>query len=352
MKWLKMDESQPTTGLRLSSYYLNTRRLAELTGAKIPIAAQLSLNQNSGDRALGMRIAGTIANDLLKSGAFPELTREVVKREACAGSLLAAIWGVFTFRGLSNAFDREREGKSAQPATFSGAIPLGKTEYEIFGQLSNDHLYSDTSLQFLTRKRRMLIAGQFEMDGTSIRVHPYIVGEMFTDLSSFRIPWSQSVRVYPSQIDAFAAIVSVPNPTNDELKALLHIQEENVKHAFAEIIGEPFVPKDWSGEKSDLSTSRLTIDRAPLSAAFIFKGPSVPGEMHPANMGKRGDQLVRAFDEPVDLVVIQHCNKIANSVVRQAEAMAFDPRQPRRYCIVDGDDTVRILKTQRKLGFS
>ena len=69
-------------------------------------------------------------------------------------------------------------------------------------------------------------------------------------------------------------------------------------------------------------------------------------------MGKRGDQLVRAFEEPVDLVVIQHCNQIANTVVRQEEAMAFDPRQPLRYCIIDGADTVRILKTHRKLGFA
>jgi hypothetical protein len=41
--------------------------------------------------------------------------------------------------------------------------------------------------------------------------------------------------------------------------------------------------------------------------------------MHPADMGKRGDQLVRVFDEPVEPVVIQHCSKIANSVVRITE---------------------------------
>ena len=40
--------------------------------------------------------------------------------------------------------------------------------------------------------------------------------------------------------------------------------------------------------------------------------------MHPADMGKRGDQLVRVFDEPVEPVVIQYCSKIANSVVRIA----------------------------------
>ena len=63
--------------------------------------------------------------------------------------------------------------------------------------------------------------------------------------------------------------------------------------------------------------------------------------MHPADMGKRGDQLVRVFDEPVELVVTQHCSKIANSVVRIAESLAMNIRQPRRYCIIDGADTVR-----------
>lgn len=122
-----------------------------------------------------------------------------------------------------------------------------------------------------------------------------------------------------------------------------------MKHAFAEIIGEPFVPKDWGGEKSDLTTSRLTVEGRSVSTAFIFKGPSLRGQMHPRDMGKRGDQLVRAFDEPVELVVIQHCDRISNSVVRIAESLAMDIRHPRRYCIIDGADTARILKTYGKL---
>ena len=109
-------------------------------------------------------------------------------------------------------------------------------------------------------------------------------------------------------------------------------------------VASPSSPKDWGGEKSDLQTSRVHIDGQTTSAAFIFKGPALRGEMHPANMGKRGDQLVRAFHEPVDLVVIQLCNKIASSVVRLAEALAVDPGRPRRYCILDGEDTVRILQ--------
>ena len=42
----------------------------------------------------------------------------------------------------------------------------------------------------------------------------------------------------------------------------------------AEIVSEPFVPKDWGGERSDLRSTRLTIEGRPCAAAFMFKGPA------------------------------------------------------------------------------
>jgi hypothetical protein len=33
--------------------------------------------------------------------------------------------------------------------------------------------------------------------------------------------------------------------------------EESIKRAFANIIGESYVPKDWAGENQDLYTSRI-----------------------------------------------------------------------------------------------
>jgi GrpB-like predicted nucleotidyltransferase (UPF0157 family) len=66
-------------------------------------------------------------------------------------------------------------------------------------------------------------------------------------------------------------------------------------------------------------------------------------------MGKRGDQLLRAFEEPVEIVVVQHCAKIENTVVRFAEALAANPSRPKRYCILDGADTYRLLRAHDKL---
>lgn len=331
--------------LKLSSYYLNTRRLAEMTGVDIPVIAQRTLNENSGHRAQAMRFASSLANEMLKNGAIPSLTRAFAAERPAESAMIASLWGVFTFRGVSQALMREQQGKTRRPATFSATIPLGERDYDLAGELSNDHMFSDTTATLLSNRRRVLMAGRFEQRDGRIEIQPYIIGDMIEDVGSgLRMSWAQRVRAYPEIIDTFAKTKEVKASTTAELQVLAATPEEDVKHAFAAIIGEPFVPKDWGGEKSDLQTSRVHVDGKPLSAAFIFKGPSIRGEMHPANMGKRGDQLVRAFDEPVDLIVIQHCNKVANSVVRLAEALAVDPVRPRRYCIIDGEDTVRILK--------
>lgn len=337
-------------GLRLSAYYLNTRRLEAVTGQDIPVAAQHSLVKNSDERVQGMRVAQRLADRLLRSGTIPNLTREhILGGEDCA-RLIGAVWGVFSFRGVSAAMMAEREGKKAKAASFSGKIPLGAEEFEMFGELKNDHLVSTTSMSILSGRKRMLVAGEFEFGRERVEVRPYIIGDLIQDMSGLPFSLSSMVRIYPEQIDAFAAMKDQRNPKTDELRKLQTITEDQIKHAFAEIIGEPYVPKDWGGEKSDLSSGRLTIGGEPTSAAFIFKGPSVSGSMHLSKMGKNGDQLVRAFDEPVDLVVVQHCNQIANDVVRVAEALAYNLGGPRRYCIIDGADTVKILKSYGKFG--
>jgi hypothetical protein len=163
--------------------------------------------------------------------------------------------------------------------------------------------------------------------------------------------WPRHARVYPSELDCFAACEDVPAPSTKQLEALRELPEATVKAAFGEIIGEPYLPKDWGGEKSDLYSSRLKFDGRPLSAAFLLKGSAVFKPMHPADLGKRGDQLVRLFEEPAELLVLQHCHchKIMPTVIRQMEALAVQPTRPRLYCVIDGADTYRILKAHNHL---
>jgi hypothetical protein len=63
-------------------------------------------------------------------------------------------------------------------------------------------------------------------------------------------------------------------------------------------------------------------------------------------LGKPGNQIVRLFSEPAELLILQHCHEITPSVVSMMEAYAHDLRNPRKYMIIDGADTSRILKSQ------
>jgi hypothetical protein len=335
-------------GLYLSPYYLNSRRLALLGGFVAPPAVQVSLAHNSENRVAGMNGLARYSEQLLRSGEIPNLTRDAATSVPDGDRVIGFLWGVFTFRGVPAAIAGEYKGKPYKNATFSGVVPIGDREFSVSGELMNDHFYSVSSQGMLSGKKRMLVAGQFQFDGDKIEAFPFIIGEMVRQTGYLPISWSSSIRVHPSMIDAFR-LGNASRPTKSDLARVQSMSENAVKHAFAQILGEPFVAKDWGGERSDLYTSRISVSGKPTAAAFILKGPSVAGTMHPANMGKRGDQLIRAFDEPADLIVIQHCNEIATSVVKMAESLAYDPRRPRQYCIIDGSDTAAILKANNLL---
>lgn len=331
--------------LNFLPYYLNSRRIGQLSGFAIPLSSQISIAKNSFARVQAMDLALNVARQTLASGKIPNLVGLAATRSLNEERILAFVWGVFIFKGAPAAVDQEQVGKPVVPASFRGEIPLGDAIYSVSGQMFNEHYFSTSSMGVLSGRKRVLIAGHFQIkEGNIVDVSPYIIGELAERTDLFDFGFSSSVRVHPSQIDAFNKIATPPRIKKADIEAVQNMPEDTVKRAIAEIIGEQFVPKDWGGEKSDLQTSQITVGGTPMSAAFIFKGPSLKGEMHPANMGKRGDQLVRAFDEPVQLIVVQHCNKISNTVVRIAEALAYDPRNPRQYCIVDGTDTALILK--------
>ena len=333
----------------LSPYYLNSRRLEVLSAMDIPAAAQSSLNDNNIRRVAAMGYARNVAKVLLQTGKVPNLARAFV--EVNEGErILATTYGVFTFKGSRKAFETPANGKAATPATFTGTLLLGDREFPAYGELVNDHFYSQSSIGMLSGKRSLFIMGQFDFGADGVEIFPYVIGDLIDDLSPFlNMSIRSSIRVYPEQIDSFGPLRNAPAATANDLKALQAMPEARVKDALAEIIGELFVPADWGGEVSDLQTNHIVVDGEPASAAFILKGPALKGEMHPNNMGSRGDQLVRAFGEPVDLIVVQHCRKIANTVVKTAEAMAIDPRDPKRFCILDGSDTARLLKLHCRL---
>jgi hypothetical protein len=149
--------------------------------------------------------------------------------------------------------------------------------------------------------------------------------------------------VHPSLIDEF---VLADLPDDFSIRWMKGISEEDVKSAIASIASEPFVSKDWGGETSDLYTTRLHLLGSPTRTAFLLKGPSAYHKMTISDLGKNGDQIDRLFQEPADLLVVQHCHEITPAVRRMMEAYAIQrsfQRGVTRFCLLDGPDTYRLL---------
>jgi hypothetical protein len=160
-------------------------------------------------------------------------------------------------------------------------------------------------------------------------------------------------RYFPDGIDSFSAIRNEAQLRKvSDLSTLKTIAESDIKTAFAEIIGEPDVPKDWGGEKSDLFSTRLILDGDRISAAFAFKGPSKFVPMTMAHLGKNGDQIERLFSEPARLLVLQHCHVITPPVRAMMRAFAQQVSNLRLFCLIDGYDTLRLLRAYEKCGLA
>jgi hypothetical protein len=121
------------------------------------------------------------------------------------------------------------------------------------------------------------------------------------------------------------------------------ITEKAFKTCLAELLGDK-IQNDWGGETSDYYTAHLHLNGQRVTAAFLLKGPARFEAMTLNNLGKNNDQIVRLAKEPANLLVVQHCHDILQPVRDTLRAFAVQPSRPRRYCLIDGRDSLRILQ--------
>jgi hypothetical protein len=175
--------------------------------------------------------------------------------------------------------------------------------------------------------------------------HPLLIGFPYlVDPDSGDLQWNlytDYYRVYAEQFDEFSLASRAPVPaTFDEMR---RIPELIVKQALGRLLREA-TPNDWGGESSDFVTSHLHIAGRRVSAAFLLKGPAKFRPMSLSHLGKNSDQIVRLSHEPVDVLIVQHCHEILPQVVETLKVFATQPSRPRRYCLIDGRETLRILE--------
>jgi hypothetical protein len=126
------------------------------------------------------------------------------------------------------------------------------------------------------------------------------------------------------------------------------ISEAAFKQCLAEILGDS-ITRDWGGERSDHYAAHLHLQGKRVTAAFLLKGPARFRRMTLNSLGKQNDQIYRLAQEPAEVLVVQHCHDITTPVRATLRAFAVQPCRVRRYCLIDGRDSLRLLNAYGKV---
>ena len=282
--------------------------------------------------------------DYIEEADIASLNELHMTEQLLAGQL---VWldQVFYFRGVEDAYYKSKRG-DAERASFWTKLSTDK-QLEVHADINARWVTSDTGAHMLSGSRRQFVLAFVEsVSPERVSIRTILIGQRryFDRRYRMSVPLEDAAHVWPNAIDQFSEVDFSKRSSKSALEELRHVPEEAVKHWFAEIIGEPDVPKDWGGEQYDLWTRHLTIQGERVRTAIAFKGPAAFHPMQIADLGKNGDQIQRLAHSPADLLVVQHCHSISSSVEHMLRLIATTPGHLRRYTLIDGYTTVAILR--------
>ena len=131
------------------------------------------------------------------------------------------------------------------------------------------------------------------------------------------------------------------------------VAEDVVQKALEEILAVALHKKDWGGEVNDLYTANVLVDGVRRPTAFLLKGNGLTAKtMEIKHCGKNGDQVVRLFQSPANLFVIQFVGNISEAVIQHAHgeiARLKTQGKEAHFLTIDGQDTARLLTAYGKL---
>ncbi len=147
------------------------------------------------------------------------------------------------------------------------------------------------------------------------------------------------------EIDSFQKVKNLPLAVAEPQVPIL---EETFQQGLQRILGEAGIFKDWGGEGDDLFSTRILLNGKRMATAFALKGRGTKGKLTPKKLGENGDQIQRLFKSPAEVFIIQYWGQIAESVSEQMKelATAKSAREQKKvyYALIDGQDTMRIIK--------
>lgn len=221
------------------------------------------------------------------------------------------------------------------------------------------HIVSDTGRMILTdgyeRGHREAVLGLLHDKGDCFEIEPIVIGSPWLDHPRNE-GGSEAIwlghdygEITPEDIEQFADMKNVTVADADEwMSVMARVPEQHVKTSIAALLKEP--PKaDWGGEENDHFSASVTVAGRTRTAAFLLKGPTNFREMTPAMCGKNGDQIYRLSNSGADISVVQHSHLIGSAVRATLRSFIVQPGRSRKFCIMDGQATYRLLKAYNLL---
>lgn len=162
-------------------------------------------------------------------------------------------------------------------------------------------------------------------------------------------------RLFVEDIDSFRRVRDV-NPamvSNFLNNGYLNLPEDQIQLGFEQILEVVFHKKDWGGESNDLYTANVIVNGRRTSTAFLLKGNGLRrSNLRIRDCGANGDQLVRLFECPAELFVVQFVGIVSEMVIADVQGKTALRRANGKsswFLILDGQDTARILFAYGKL---
>lgn len=241
----------------------------------------------------------------------------------------------------------------------SRVVPSFPCEQQVFLEYHTRHIVSDTGKLRLSKGSVFsIVAGIDSVSEDEIVARPLIIGDptyqhqfnknIEVDLLWHGWTWYE---MFPRDIAEFSRCAEIPKVEAEEWStAMKSLPESEVKQRLCRILGD-LSKLDWAGEQDDHFAASVHVGSKQLTAAFLLKGPGQGfREMTPDLCGTRADQIYRLSCTPAQMLVVQHCHHIGEAVRATLRAFAVTPHNPRRYCLIDGKETYRILKAYDQIG--
>jgi len=345
----------------LTCWYIHWRRVAELVGVdrlggKVLTIPTTRPKNDELEAPLVHAAFKSAVLSWLRSYEVHPVERQLIRHELRVGSRFTC-YRAFYCHGLAGLSMAHPPPENVV-AEIHARIHIGNREHHLRISYRPAYLWSATAFERLSGRNRFITLAEVSRIGNGeVVAEALVIADLHpadtpTGYRDYDALWRQHGEVHVDDIDSFDRVKREPFPPQQDLQLLKSVSEEQVKKAFAEIVSEPSVPADWGGERSDLFTSHVWLLGGRVSAAFLFKGPSQFRRMTFASLGKKGDQIERLFSEPAELLVVQHCHEIDTAIRSTARAFANSTFRPRSFCVIDGYDTLRILRAYGKCGFS